>query len=80
MSALEDLTNESVDYLFDKVATAYEARFGKELPLSVKMVSPKEDEKVLGRIHFKVKKGNKVIGNATYKPKRRSVWVAWTGK
>lgn len=80
MAAINDLTDETSDYLVDKVKEAYVARYGREMP-KVSLTSPKEDideeGNGTGRIHFKVKKGSKIIGDATYKPKRRSVWVSW---
>jgi hypothetical protein len=76
MAAINDLTGRSNAYLMGKVEEAYFARYAKNLP-KVTFASPKEDPNVEGRIHFKVKKGSKIIGDATYKPKRRSVWVAW---
>jgi len=76
MAAINDLTGHDTSFLLGKVEDGYVARFGREMP-KVSLTSPKEDPNVLGRVHFKVKKGSKIIGDATYKPKRESVWVSW---
>jgi len=77
MAKLNDLTDESTDYLFGKVTEAYGARYGKNLPKTTKLASPRADKTVLGRVHFSVKRGNRTIGTATFKPRHRSVWVNW---
>jgi hypothetical protein len=76
MARINDMTGQDNAYLMGKVEEAHVARYGRNLP-KVTFTSPKEDPKVEGRIYFKVKKGSKIIGDATYKPRRESVWVAW---
>ena len=77
ITLIEALTKESSDYLKAKVTLAFDARYNRNLPATVKLTSPRADKNVLGRVHFNVKKGNKIIGKATFKPRHRSVWVNW---
>jgi hypothetical protein len=55
---------------------AYVAKFGKD-PGALSYSNIVADPEVLGRVHFNVIQGGRKIGEATYKPRHKSVWVNW---
>ena len=75
--ALEQATGVSIDHINDRVATAYNAKYGKA-PKALSYSNIQTDPEVLGRVHFNVNQSGKKIGSATYKPRHKSVWVNWS--
>jgi hypothetical protein len=75
-SAIAEATGVSETHIAERVAMAYVAKFGKD-PGALSYSSIVADPEVLGRVHFNVIQGGRKIGEATFKPRHKSVWVNW---
>lgn len=76
MAKINDLTGQTNAYLMARVNKAYTAAFGKKAP-KLTLTAPVEDPTVLGRVHFGVRQGTKLVGSGMYKPRHGSIWVVW---
>ena len=75
-SEIAKATGVSETHIAERVAMAYVAKFGKD-PGALSYSNIVADPEVLGRVHFNVIKGGQKIGEATFKPRHKSVWVNW---
>lgn len=75
-SEIAKATGVSDDYIAERVAMAYVAKFKKD-PGALSYRNIVADPEVLGRVHFNVIKRGRKIGEATFKPRHKSIWVNW---